>query len=182
MKGTGCMIEDLNWTENLINWRYKEKKVQIDVEKTFLATIVKNQNFVCIKSGSNFVEEKVYFYSFEGSLILFYSIPEEKVEWTYKDEKMICSVPGLNQAMYLNSTGHIYILFNNKTVRVIERCSETICECNALESYVCQYLSQIDDKPVVVCDGECKDTYGRFRMNFCINEELKVLEKGGNAY
>jgi hypothetical protein len=172
------MIKNLKWTEKNVSWRYGDSQVNLTMEKVFLATVVKKQNFVCVKTGMDFKEEVVYFYDGTGVLILCYNILEKKVEWTYEEKKMSCIVPGLNQAMFLCETGYIYILFGNRGVRIIECSGEVVCDCFTNDNAVCRYLSQINDKPVVVCDGENEDEYGRFRMNYYINEKIKILEKG----
>lgn len=178
------MIADLQWTEHQVNWQYDNKKIEINVEAVFFATIVKDGNLICIQSGKNYIEEKIYFYNYDGEFVLSYDLEEKIINWIYLNKKAICSVPGLNQAMYNKDTEHILILYDNKVVRTMASNGEVLCENNAPNGYICKYLSWIEGKPVVVCDGDenHQDKFGRFRVNFYINEKNMTSEKGNIAY
>lgn len=172
------MIENLKWTKNNISWNYGDSNINISIDKIFIATPMKKKKVICVKTGVNFNEEIVYFYDYNGVLILLYSIPEEKVKWFHEEKMMSCVVPGLNQAMHIDEINHIYILFENRGVRVIKSSGEVVCDCFTNDNVICKYLSQVDNKPIVVCDGDTEDEYGRFRINYYINEDMKLLEKG----
>lgn len=178
------MIEDLQWTGQQVNWQYNNKKIKISAEAVFLATIVKDQNLICVKSGKNYIEERIYFYNYDGDFVLSYDLGEKIIKWVYLNEKVMCTVPGLNQAMYNKETEHILILYDNKVVRIMALNGEVLYENNITNGYICKYLSRVEGRPVVVCDGDEKhqDKFGRYRVNFYINEQNMTLEKGNIAY
>lgn len=68
------MIENLNVSSGCVTWKSNGGNIILNVEDAFFATENEKLELIQVESGKNFIASKVYYYSYDGNLKLYYDL------------------------------------------------------------------------------------------------------------
>ncbi|MBT2719732.1 MULTISPECIES: hypothetical protein [unclassified Bacillus (in: firmicutes)] len=180
------MVDKLNWDQNEISWYFGHDIVK-RINNIILASVKKDRKIIFIEAGTNFITEQVYYFLYNGDSFFMYDKISGIVEWNANGALTKKKVDNIKQVSYYPDEQRILILKMNdygSSILGLDLMEDLVFEISEPKGYRMEYLSEINQAPVVVCEGDENhvDTFGRGRMNFFINLKTAQLKKGNLAY
>lgn len=180
------MIENLNVISGCVTWKNKGSNIILKIEDAFFATENEELELIHIESGKNFMASKVYYYSYDGNLELYYDLNLNIVDWTYQGKQKNLIINHLKQAIYFPQKQRIFILSDGDRQELYgyNLLGDCLFKVNQPIGFKMLYFTWIKDEISIVCDGDknYEDQYGRSRYNFLLDINNGNLSKGSLAY
>lgn len=182
------MIENLHASSGCVTWKSNGRNIILNVDDAFFATENEKLELIEVESGKNFIATKVYYYSYDGSLVLYYDLNLNIVNWTYQGKHKNLFINQLKQVIFLPQKQKIFILSDGDGERQELYGYNVIGDClfkvNQPVGFKMQYFACSKDQISIVCDGDKnhEDQYGRSRYNFLLDVNNGNLSKGNLAY
>ncbi|ULT57362.1 hypothetical protein L1999_01745 [Neobacillus drentensis] len=180
------MVDKLTWDQNKISW-YFEHEINKSIDNIILAMAKKDKEIIYVEAGPNFITEKVYSFLYNGDLLFSYDKTLGVIEWNHNGKVQKKAIGNLKQASYYPNEKRILVLINKKSQDIViglDIHGDVVFEIKSPAGYSMEYFTEINDSPVVVCEGDENhvDSFGRGRVNFFIDLTNAKLEKGNLAY
>lgn len=180
------MIANLEILSDSVSWIFDKKEIIIFAADVFFAAENKELNLVTIYTGKNFIEKKVLFYNFDGSLGLCYDLESSTIDWGVGGNSRHLCVKYMKQVGFFPQKERIFIVtgYNEQELHGYTLDGRRLFVANSPSGFEMKYFTIVNDRVTVVCDGnkENEDKYGRFRYNFYIDINNGKLTKGNIAY
>jgi hypothetical protein len=180
------MIENLSVVNGCVKWKYKGRNVILEIENAFFAKERKESHLIKVDSGIGFIENKVYYYTYDGNLELYYDLESGVVEWIYEGLRKNLVVDNMIQAVYFPQKCRMFILCdgNEQELYGYTLAGECLFKVKQPIGFKMVYCTRAEDQIWVVCDGdkENEDQYGRSRYNFLLDTDNGCLSKLSLAY
>lgn len=180
------MVENLRVDSGSVDWIFDNKEIKLGIEDAFYASENKEIKLVKIDSGKNFIENKVYYYNFDGDLELAYDLELGIIEWVFQGEKKQLFIKNIKQVGFFPQEQRLFVIcgFSNQELLGYTIEGNSIFKVDSPPEFRMMYFIKIKDEIAIVCDGNKKheDKYGRYRYNFVIDINTGQLRKGSLAY
>lgn len=180
------MIENLNVSSGCVTWKSNERTIILNVKDAFFATEDEKLELIQVESGKNFLATKVYYYSYDGNLELYYDLNLSVVNWIYQGKQKNLFINQLKQVIFLPQKQKIFILSDGEKQELYgyNLIGDYLFKVNQPVGFKMQYFACSKDQISIVCDGDKnhEDQYGRSRYNFLLDVNNGNLSKGNLAY
>ena len=181
-------IENFFWDneKHIINWSYKRENFKIRIENLNFASI--QNSYVYAEAGSNFSQDQIYYFSFEGKHIFVSDRVLGKVSWQFNNHSVNIHLENVLNAQFYIEKDIIMVItaINQKDKKILGFALDgtLLFEKEPPKGYYIMYLSRCNNLPSVVCDGAKLDTdpYGRNNWHFIIDLKNGEMSKGSLAY
>lgn len=183
-------IQNYVWDKqnHTVSWSFNGNIIKKSFGDMHFAYLNKEENFVLLKVGKNFIVEQVYYISFEGQDIFIFDKVNGKISWQYNNHPIDVSCKNVENAqIYFNKDIVVAIIAENQSDKKIKGFAldgKLLFEKEPPEGYVFKYLSTSKNLPTVVCDGgdANADAYGRSEFHFIIDTKTGDMSKVSLAY
>ncbi len=177
---------DYIFDSNNVTWEYNSKKVELQISNIKFVNVEKENRYVYIVCGEEFSEDIIYYYSFEGNRIFLCDKVKGAVSWDLEGKSVRLNCNCVIHAKIFLEKEIVIVLENgqNSRDRVIGYNLEggIKFENYAPRDYKFLYLSTVQDRITVVCEGSISDSYGRYSWHFELDLSTGELTKKNIAY
>ena len=180
------MIENLVTKTNIVSWVYNNVAYKLKIENSFFASEDMESEYIQIYSGLNYNVEKEHYFSFRGEKELICDLKTGKVEWIFHNREYKLEIDEIEQIGYFPEKDAILIICGHQNQKLLRYNlqADLLFNVSSPLDFTMKYFSKANDKMLVVCDGNSKETdqFGRFTYNFIIDKTTGKLIKDGIAY
>lgn len=180
------MVESLRIDSGKVSWIYNLKDINIEIEDAFFVSKSDETELITINSGKDFIGKKIYYYDYNGNLILSYDLELGTIVWVYQGLRKNLNISNLKDVGFFPQKQRILVLcqYEKQELHGYNLDGQLLFSVNDPPEFEMRYFVQIDDQIAVVCDGNQnqQDEYGRFRFHFLIDLDNGRLTKGTLAY
>jgi hypothetical protein len=181
------MFNNFKWDnkKNTISWINRRKLINLYFENLIFASIDKDSCIVYVVAGENFNQDEVFYIQEDGSILFKCIKKKDIVTWKCGVNYVEIKCKNIISALYFikhNLIIIIYMKFNNKYIIGYDLSGKRIFNNTPDEECEMLYLTEIENKPVVVCDSKINDKYGRSRYSYEVNKATGELKKKDIAY
>ncbi|OIK13336.1 hypothetical protein [Bacillus sp. MUM 13] len=181
-------IIDFSWDLESAGWTYEGKEVHVALSNINFANLDAEENYIYIVCGENFSENNIHYLTFDGKEILAYDKTSGSITWEYDGNIIEVQCEHLENARLYTMESLIMAIAadgQGNTKLIGWRLDGTLAfETAAPPEYKLSYLSSVDKKPTVVCEGSPaqSDKYGRNTWHFSIDTATGELIKSELAH
>jgi hypothetical protein len=180
------MINNLKVLSGEVCWIYNNIEIKLEIPNAFFASENNETNLVKIDSGKNFIESKVYYYNFEGVLVLYYDLDRFTIEWFNQGLTQKLVIDNMNQVGFFPEIKRVFVISNfvEQELQGYNINGDRVFKVNAPAGFRMLFFTKIEEEIAVVCDGNKyqEDVFGRSRFNFLLNVDNGKLSKANLAY
>lgn len=176
-------MDNFTWDfgSKLVKWNNEGVEIEKRVDNAFFATVNEDKQLIYVEAGENYNQDSIFYFSYDGTLILSISKKENYVEWKFKNKNIEKRYENVSDAQIYESN---IIILADETLYCYKINGELLFETNPDNGYKFIRLTTINNTPYVVCDGgsENADKFGRSSWNYEINIDKGVVLKKNLAY
>ncbi|UFT98803.1 hypothetical protein KO561_16640 [Radiobacillus kanasensis] len=180
------MIDKLFYQSNQVSWSFLDKKVSVELDHIITASENTTNRYIIIDTGEKFISTRVYYYSFDGNLLMMYDLPKGLLEWSFNGHINKITTEELRDVGYFISNKTILIMsqLEKTNITALNLNGDYLYEISSLEGYEMKFFQELPEHVSIVCDGDTNhiDKFGRNRVNFKLDISTGKLSKGGIAY
>ena len=179
------MIRNLKYSYEQVSWTYKQNEVNLKLNDVIFASEDTENSYVYIDCGENYETKKVYFFDFNGNLLMNYDLENGHITWKVDSFAKEIHIPKLLLVGYFPRKELLLIMYQGRHREVIafDINGEFLFEVTKPEGCEMMYFQEFSDYVTVVCDGDDSQTdkFGRRRFNFKLNLKTGDLIRKGLA-